>query len=387
MTALEDPQQLALADDGSIFISDRGSSHQIKIFTVAGKFARALGKAGRPTAGKYDPEHLNDPNGLTIDSQRRLWVAETNFQPKRVSVWTLDGKLVNSFYGPSEYGGGGKLDPQDRNRFYYHGMEFALDWQRGTSQLSAFSSARSASAAAASAPGPPETPVYTQGRRYFSDSDNSNPTGGTACCFVWLDRGDVAVPVAAMGRASDWSVLKGDAFKPVWPAGVDLLGDPSRNPALFVWSDLNGDGRVQPDEVQMVKAKVGGVTVMPDLSLVESRVDDRAVRYAPRGFTAKGAPQYDLAAGETLVAGTQSPTSSGGDQVLIADNGWSVLTVAPKPFAPQSMGGVFKGEPKWSYPSLWPGLHASHESPPPERPGELIGTTRLLGGFVTPRQQ
>jgi hypothetical protein len=29
-------------------------------------------------------------------------------------------------------------------------------------------------------------------------------------------------------------------------------------------------------------------------------------------------------------------------------------------------------------------LHASHESPPPDRPGELIGTTRLLGGFITP---
>ena len=34
---------------------------------------------------------------------------------------------------------------------------------------------------------------------------------------------------------------------------------------------------------------------------------------------------------------------------------------------------------------MWPGLHASHESPPPEAPGELIGTTRLLGGFVTPK--
>ncbi len=36
-------------------------------------------------------------------------------------------------------------------------------------------------------------------------------------------------------------------------------------------------------------------------------------------------------------------------------------------------------------PSLWPGLHASHESPPPDHPGELIGTTRLLGDFVTPK--
>ena len=154
---------------------------------------------------------------------------------------------------------------------------------------------------------------------------------------------------------------------------------------MFVWSDLNGDGLAQPDEVKIIKAKTGAVTVMPDLSFAASRVDDLAVRYTPRSFTAKGAPVYDLAAGETIAAGAQPPTSSGGDQALVADDGWSVLTVAPKPFAPQSMGGVFKGEPKWSYPSLWPGLHASHEAPTPEMPGELIGTTRLLGGFVTPR--
>jgi hypothetical protein len=71
---------------------------------------------------------------------------------------------------------------------------------------------------------------------------------------------------------------------------------------------------------------------------------------------------------------------------LTTADGWTVLTVAPKPFAPQSVGGAYRGEAKWSYPSLWPGLHASHEAPTPDHPGELIGTTRLLGGFVTPKE-
>jgi hypothetical protein len=124
---------------------------------------------------------------------------------------------------------------------------------------------------------------------------------------------------------------------------------------------------------------------MPDLSVVVSRVDGRAVRYVPQRFTAEGAPLYDMAAAETLVEGAQAPTSSGGDQALVDPSGWTVLTVAPKPFAPQSLGGAYRGQPRWSYPDLWPGLHASHESPSPDRPGELIGTTRLLGGFVTPR--
>lgn len=36
----------------------------------------------------------------------------------------------------------------------------------------------------------------------------------------------------------------------------------------------------------------------------------------------------------------------------------------------------------WSYPNVWPGLHASHKAPKPDHPGELIGPTRLLGGFM-----
>ena len=132
---LEDPQQLALDSKGNYYISDHGKSHQVKVFDPLGKPLRSIGHAGPPRAGRYDPRHMNDPNGLTIDSIGRLWVAETNFQPKRVSVWALDGQLLGGFYGPSEYGGGGTLDPIDKTRFYYHGMEFRLDWKAGSDQL------------------------------------------------------------------------------------------------------------------------------------------------------------------------------------------------------------------------------------------------------------
>jgi hypothetical protein len=50
------------------------------------------------------------------------------------------------------------------------------------------------------------------------------------------------------------------------------------------------------------------------------------------------------------------------------------------------MGGALRGKATWSYPSVWPGLHASHIAAMPELPGELIGTTRLLGPTVTPRR-
>jgi hypothetical protein len=97
-------------------------------------------------------------------------------------------------------------------------------------------------------------------------------------------------------------------------------------------------------------------------------------------------PVYLLNKGEILATGTQGPASSGGDQALWHETGWTILTTPPVPFSPYSVGGVFNGEPRWSYPSLWPGLHASHDSPPPSFPGMVIGTTRLLGDFITPRR-
>ena len=324
---LEDPQHVALDAEGNLYVSDRGNSHQVKVFDPAGKPLRVIGTAGPPKAGPYDPLHMNNPNGLTIDSNGHLWVAETDFQPKRVSVWTLDGRLVRAFYGPSEYGGGGRLDPLDKRRFYFHGMEFQLDWRRGVDRL----------VRVFFRPGPgelglpdgfgvdgqPEMPIYRTTaagvlplfHELLQQQSDQRRQPGDALAG---SPGGVAVPVAALGRANDWSLLKTDAFKPRLPAGVEL-----RNGSLVHGSALRlvGPQRRRPgaagggDVPEGLES--GGLTVMPDLSVVVSRVDSRAVRYVPQRFTTAGAPVYDLAAAETLVEGAQAPTSSGGDQALV----------------------------------------------------------------------
>ncbi len=220
-TGLEDPQHVALDAEGNLYVSDRGNCHQVKVFDPTGRPLRAIGSRGAPKAGPYDPLHMNNPNGLTIDANGRLWVAETDFQPKRVSVWTREGRLIRAFYGPAEYGGGGTLDPSDKTRFYYHGMEFKLDWKRGIDKLvrvlfrpgpsdlglpTGFGTA-----------GQPETPLYPKTPlgtlRYFTNCYNSNPTNGASIAMLWLDREGIAIPVAAVGRANDWSALKTEAFK------------------------------------------------------------------------------------------------------------------------------------------------------------------------------
>jgi hypothetical protein len=112
-TGLQEPVGLCLDSRGNIYVSDRGDANQVKVFTPEGKPLRTIGTPGRPVAGPYDPTRMHNPNGITIDSRNRLWVAETDTVPKRVSLWTLEGAFLTAFYGPMEYGGGGCLDPVD----------------------------------------------------------------------------------------------------------------------------------------------------------------------------------------------------------------------------------------------------------------------------------
>ncbi len=400
-TDLQDPQGLALDDAGNIYVSERGASHQVKVFDASGKLRRAIGHAGAPVAGKYDAEHMNNPRGLTIDSLGHLWVAEEDYQPKRVSVWDApSGKLLHAFYGPSSYGGGGTLDPRDRTRFYYTGMEFKIDWKSGENHpVNIFSRP-----GANDLPMPdgfgvnnkPETPLYADNRQYMTNCYNSNPTNGASIALLWMMKNDVAVPVAAMGMANDWSVFKDirqnpqkTAFAALLPPGVDpARGVWDGHALFFIWQDKNGDGQIQPDEVTFRKLDKGpcdGVTVMPDLSFLATNLNGQTERFRPQGFLPGGVPEYSNA-GEVLATGAQHPTTSGGGQTLLSNDDWTILTVAPQPFSALGMGGVKSGVPLWTYPSLWPGLHASHEAPTADEPGEVLGTTRLLGGFVTPQK-
>jgi hypothetical protein len=145
--------------------------------------------------------------------------------------------------------------------------------------------------------------------------------------------------------------------------------------ATFVWSDLNGDGQVEPDEVQIIAGAPGWVTLDRELGLTTSW----AVRYAPVGFTPQGAPLYDLKHGQALAAGGPLPENYGGGQVIAGRDGWTVFTYPPEPLAPAYLAGAKDGQVNWTYPDEFLGLNNSNVAPPPQQPGELIGTTRLLG--------
>lgn len=504
--ALDDPKQILLAPDG-IYISDWGASHRVKVFGYDGALVRSVGRAGKPQVGPYDPTQMHKPLGLARAPDGKLWVAENDSLPKRLSVWNADGSFDRAWYGPPPYGSGGSIDPADPKRFFLAsggGIEFALDYATGASTpVSIY--ARPGDDPLRVLRGDkftaPQTPFHLDGRTYLVDSYNVSPTEGISISGVWRFENGRIKPVALVGQANDaagfnpasgfsarwegkitaqqdgehtfhvgsthgsrlwvdgkpivlnwrnwggdnsgkitlrkgqaydlimeiyhrdgparaqlaWSV--GGAAKQVVPAdALSLTGtyfsdrdlkhvaqtkpdkqinfnwgksglqfentgalrerlpkgiDLSKDRVLFAWSDLNDDGQVQPEEISTAPGNAYSINFQPDLSALTGS----GLLLKPVRFTPGGAPVYDAQQIVELIprGQAQGPVSSGGGQAALA-NGQLLTTNAPKPFKPQSIGG-----PTWSYPSLWPGLHASHIAPVMDEPGRLIGTTRLLG--------
>jgi len=106
---LDDPHGITVDRIGKIYVSDRGKSHQVKVFSPQGKLLRTLGKPGVPAAGPYDELHMNKPAGIAVTDAGEVWVAEEDFRPKRVSVWSPEGKLRFAKYGPGRIPEPGEL--------------------------------------------------------------------------------------------------------------------------------------------------------------------------------------------------------------------------------------------------------------------------------------
>lgn len=376
---LDDPRQL-LVDRDELFVADHGSAHQIKVYGLQGERRRVIGQPGGARLGGYQQEAMQSPAGMSIDSKNRLWVAESDYSPKRVSVWSREGRFERAFYGPPGYGGGGSLDPADPTRFrlaYGSGLEFQIDWQTRRSVpvhrywLEKPETLRLGGDWHAA----PQTSILVDGRTYLTNGFSNSPGGFGNVVGIWRLENGIAVPAAAAGAFSDWPPLQTPEFQKRAPADAD------RRRVFFAWSDLNDDQKPQPDEVttavddgiQHNNGKhVGGIYVTPELGLVSAYgLQCNPIRYSPRGV-----PIYD-ATSVTRLASRLEFHWVPYDAVTTSD-GWFITRAEP-------LRGFRNGKQVWSYPNRWPELHACLREPPPlPSAGQFIGAMRWLGHPVRP---
>ncbi|HEY3397888.1 MAG TPA: FlgD immunoglobulin-like domain containing protein [Armatimonadota bacterium] len=312
---LEAPVALAVAADGALYVADWGAAQCVKVFE-AGKLARTVGlPGGRPWVGAYNPNGMLLPRGLAIDQEGKLWVAEDDNYPRRVSVWEArTGKFLKEFLGGTPYGGvaGGLIDPHDPSRALAFGMLYAVDLTKEGYRPLATMWRRTAKEAyfglgLSQASNAPAT-KYVDGpgdRRYLATSvDQAVVIGQLLPDGAWR-------PCAAVGsvfnRRDNPQVLKESEL--LWrhephPAALDGHGGDN-----YIWTDLNGDGLVQADEMQWRKqtpdfpllgAYWGPGGVDKDFNVILG--GDAIVRFPLQGWATDGTPRYDINQATVVVA-------------------------------------------------------------------------------------
>lgn len=441
---LKAPIGLAVDAKGHIYVSDWADQMCVKVFSQKGQFLHTIGKVGgRPWIGTYDPQGMLLPRGITVDAQGRLWVAEDDPSPRRVSAWNADGSLAFEKLGQPYYGGAGTYIFPDRpDQAFLLGNLVELDWDKGLWRIlgTPWRSTHPDALLGLNYDSEISSVHYINGRRLLVHTANGRYLDGVVVISEWKD--GRAQPLAAVGPvyaalpkvAQRWKTGFGPpplfarhlwtdarmnkAARRVIPwffqgpragdhrtpflyhaaiqrkAGMpDMHGNPAPN-NNFVWTDLDGDGRMDRSEIRFHATPGLGAAppawhpepwshgVTDDaLNLYLSAVEDgRAYHWKlpVAGWAASGAPVYDPGQARLI---TTSPYLGGAAWV---DKEGNLLTFG-------NIGNPTQGNLRdplvmyrpdgtiaWTYPSSYSGVHGSHTAPKAHR-GLLIGPLGVFG--------
>ncbi len=250
------PWGVAVDAVGHIHVTDDGMSQQVKVFAANGQLVQTLGVlGGRPWSGKYVAANYLEPAGIAADNQGQILTAQASL-PKVFSLNdAATGKVIRQWFGGIGYWGALTSDPvHPRTTYYelespganYGGLGFARARVIGRTKIAAPQAYWLGAAYPGLHPtGPggwlPQMDVVlgTNHRKYFVC--DTNPHG------IALIKGNKMLPVAYFRGWSGWQ-----------------KGNPFHGNALQIWSDTNGDHRVEPGEVHVLM-KVAG-RPLPELA-------------------------------------------------------------------------------------------------------------------------
>lgn len=283
-------QAVALARDpaGRLLVVDAGPAQQVLIYDVSGQptLVDTLGLPGgilNGTAGLVDPLKLNGPTGVGADSAGNLYVSTNRegaqllkFSPAKKLLWRLQGLTFTDVAVADT--------PRDGEDVFTKQEHFKVDWRK--------------------------TPVAWRYHAYTVRPGTGDPREGGRLCSTQLARigkqrflfcspmyaeylaifrfdGLTAVPAGAVG---------GPRPAEEWPAGHPTA-------QRWLWRDLNGDGRPQPEEF--------AADTRPEPAASQWQVDSQGdlwrayhtagVLHLPcQGLDAVGNPRYDWAKAEVL---------------------------------------------------------------------------------------
>jgi hypothetical protein len=351
-SGLAAPRCVTEDQKGRIFVSDWGKSFQVKVFSSSGAPQRSIGEeGGRPWIGPWDSKGMLVPTGIAVTGDGKLWVAEDDSSPSRVSVWNAEtGAFEKEYLGPPSYGGPGSLiDPKDPSDASGMGMRFKLNYSAKSWIPRAAIERRmdlnqpfALNGAALTLPG--RKLLYHDGQEYqtvlYGDS-----------IVIHKRKGDSLVPVAALGSLRVPQTGNGTAYT-IWDSDLGYRTVENYYPSFFAghggnnytWNDSNGDGLVQPGEMQWLRALGGNDNYGPGSQPVAMAYwgfgigDDWSIywtgsfknqafifRLDVKSWTSDGTPVYDIHDSKPVVIQARSAEPS---SVFPTSDGKIVVTYA-----------------------------------------------------------
>lgn len=284
------PFAISTAPDGNIYVSDLGTSQQIKLFSSQGKLLKSLGKAGGGTdynlgkgGGEFDPTSFRAPCAVSAAADGSFWVAEDT-QPKRIAHYTASGELLYQGFGSVNYAAITSINPADPSEVFstmWGLFSGRVDEEKGTWKIGrilrpkwnpgglgeadiGFTPIRSCLRNG-------KTYIWTGGGLFVVEPDHLKPV-------MYFNQ---SIPTkGALGE------LATDEF--VRPQGW--------NTQVTLWQDENDDGAVQKEEVHFTPLPgarhgpqyFGARGMAPDFTLF-----CYGYSWKPRGWTPGGAPLYN----------------------------------------------------------------------------------------------
>ena len=357
LTGLQNARALALDKNGKVYVGLREPDNQVFVFGADGKKLSEIGRAGgRAVQGKWTPAGMAFINGLTVDTEGKLWVMEADMNPKRISVWdTTTGKFVKDFFGPTTYGAlGGAINPLDPYLMVGQGCEWRLDPKTGRDACLG---------------------VIT--RDGMENSRFGIPSNGKLYLVVatrWtFDLGDVNI----FERVGDGEYRLRNTIYFVDKEGKEIPppahGQTGAAAKTAFWADENGDGKRQAQEVTLADGiiRVSGWYMPTSADLTLTSGDKR---FPVVGFTSCGAPKYDLAKPVKMPMAGWASTDA---QYVVCNgeyggnNGWNKCVE------------LATGKLRWTYPDNFVGVHGSHNACPAEA-GMIRGSFGPCGTVKLP---
>jgi hypothetical protein len=349
---------LGVASDGKgrIYIGCGEPRNQVLVLDRNGKLLKTIGRdGGRALLGPWQSDGMRFLSAMAVDGEGKLWVTEMDDWPRRFSAWdTETGKLADEFFGPAHYGGtGAAINPDDPMVMAGLGSEWRIDPETGRAKcegvITRDGMGRSAYARGAN------------GRLYFLTAPETTQGASSVNIFERTGAGSYVLRAA-------FDLKKDEGAKPT---------DKNAGETSY-WADVNGDGQRQENEITRTEGLLQfapwhswHLKAWTDFTL---QAGDKVFR--PTGFTACGAPLFDLANPEIMP--TPGVVSADGKVALSVGGDWGKINSW---FTAYDMKTK---EELWRYPNTFVGVHGSHTAPMHTIPGLFRGSFGPVAALSLP---